>query len=85
MEREIWIGGNNMAENKSNHILYLELGVGMNTPVIIKFPFWQMTAENKNARYMCINCGQAFCPEQINEQSVCIDGDINEILRNIVV
>lgn len=62
------------------HILFLELGVGMNTPGIIKYPFWRMTAQNKNAVYACINQGQAFCPQNIQNQSVCIDSDIGNIL-----
>ena len=69
---------------RNQHILFLELGVGYNTPVIIKYPFWQMTSENPEAVYACLNYGEAFCPEQIAGQSVCIDGDISEILKNII-
>ena len=65
------------------HILFLELGVGANTPVIIKYPFWQMTYDNKKAVYACLNYGEAFCPEKINDRSICIDGDIREILSQI--
>ena len=61
-------------------ILFLELGVGYNTPVIIKYPFWQMTAKNPNAIYACINQGQAVCPQEIKKQSICIDADIGGIL-----
>ena len=61
-------------------ILFLELGVGYNTPVIIKYPFWQMTAKNPDATYACINQGQAVCPEEIEQQSICIDSDIGGIL-----
>ena len=57
-------------------ILFLELGVGYNTPVIIKYPFWQMTAKNPNAIYACINQGQAVCPQEIERQAICIDSDI---------
>ncbi len=62
------------------HVLYLELGVGSNTPVIIKYPFWQMTASNPKAVYACLNYGEAYCPMDIENQSICIDGDIDEIL-----
>ena len=44
-----------IAENAGKKVLFLELGVGMNTPGIIKYPFWQMTYRNKNARYGCVN------------------------------
>ena len=48
---------------------------------IIKYPFWRMTAQNPNAAYACVNCGEAVCPNEIIEQSICIDGDIGEVLR----
>lgn len=64
-------------------IVFLELGVGMNTPVIIKYPFWKMTAQNGNATYACINFGEAICPKDIQEKSICIDGDIRKVVRAI--
>lgn len=65
-------------------ILFLELGVGYNTPVIIKYPFWQMTAQNPSATYACINRGQAVCPQEIERQSICIDADIGDVLSLVV-
>lgn len=62
-------------------ILFLELGVGYNTPVIIKYPFWQMTAQNPNATYACINNGQAICPTEIQHKSICINADILNIIN----
>lgn len=64
-------------------ILFLELGVGYNTPVIIKYPFWQMTAKNPKAIYACINQGQAVCPQEIERQSVCINADIGQVLQSL--
>ena len=64
-------------------ILFLELGVGYNTPVIIKYPFWQMTAKNPKAVYTCINDGEALCPQEIEKQSICIDNDIGTVLKEI--
>ena len=61
-------------------ILFLELGVGYNTPVIIKYPFWRMTAKNPKAVYACINQGQAACPQEIEKQSICIDADIGQVI-----
>lgn len=66
--------------HKKLHILFLELGVGMNTPAIIKFPFWQMTAQNPKAIYACINYGETFCPADIEKQSICINDDISNVL-----
>ena len=64
-------------------ILFLEFGVGYNTPVIIKYPFWQMTAKNPNAIYACINQGQAVCPQEIEKQSVCMNADIGQVLHSL--
>ena len=64
-------------------ILFLELGVGYNTPITIKYPFWQMTAKNPNATYVCINQGQAVCPQEIQQQSICINADIGSALRGL--
>ena len=63
------------------HILYLELGVGTNTPGIIKYPFWRMTRQNPKAVYACVNLGEAWAPGEIADRSLCIDGDILEILK----
>lgn len=65
------------------HILFLELGVGFNTPVIIKYPFWQMAAKNPDAVYACVNHGEAFVPDEIKKQSICINGDIRKVLKKI--
>ena len=62
-------------------ILFLELGVGYNTPVIIKYPFWQMTAKNPNAIYACISQGQAICPAEIRHKSICINDDISNTIN----
>jgi len=64
--------------------LFLELGVGYNTPGIIKFPFWQMTAKNPESVYACINYGEAVCPQEIRQQSVCIDKDIGQVLQDLL-
>lgn len=67
--------------HKNMHILFLELGVGMNTPGIIKYPFWQMTYQNPKAVYVCVSLGEAVAPREIKERSICIDGDIGEVLE----
>lgn len=64
-------------------VLFLELGVGYNTPVIIKYPFWRMTAANDKAIYACINFGEAVCPQEIRNQSICIDKDIGQSLQDL--
>ena len=74
-----------LEKHKNNHVLFLELGVGANTPVIIKYPFWYMVMENKKAVYACVNYQEAFCPNELEERSICIDGDIGEVLKEIKV
>ena len=64
-------------------VLFWELGVGGNTPVIIKYPFWRMTEQNKNATYACLNLGDAEAPEKIIERSICIDSDIGKALDDL--
>ena len=64
-------------------VLYLELGVGANTPVIIKYPFWKMTYANQNATYACINFGEAFAPPEIRNRSICINADIGNVLSRL--
>ena len=64
-------------------ILLLELGVGFNTPVIIKYPFWKLTAQNNRATYACVNFGEAIAPGEIKEQSICINADIAAVLKGL--
>ena len=68
-----------LQSHRNKHVLYLELGVGANTPVIIKYPFWHETYQNDKAVYACLNYGEAFCPAEIEDRSICIDGDIADI------
>ena len=70
--------------HKGKHVLYWELGVGMNTPVIIKFPFWQYTEENPNAYYACWNLGESGCSTKISERSICLNADIGKGLRDLL-
>lgn len=74
---------NYMRTRGTQRVLYLELGVGYNTPVIIKYPFWQRTAENPRATYACINYGEAGCPAQIRDRSICINGDISAVIQEL--
>ena len=72
-------------KNKEGKIVFLELGVGGNTPGIIKYPFWNMTYANPQATYICINKGEAAVPREIEKQSICVNGDIWEICSNLSV
>ena len=74
----------NFLDTRKGKILFLELGVGYNTPGIIKYPFWKMTAKNPEAVYACINYGEAVCPDEITEQSICIDGDIGTVIEDLM-
>ena len=72
-----------LIEHENTHVLYLELGVGANTPVIIKYPFWHMVLTNEKSVYACINYGEAFCPRKLEERSICIDDDICEVIQEL--
>ena len=69
-----------LRRHQNMHVLYLELGVGGNTPIIIKYPFWQMTAQNKLATYACVNLGEAVAPVEIDRQSILIDSDAGRVI-----
>ena len=65
-------------------VLYLELGVGGNTPGIIKYPFWRMTIANEDASYVCVNLGESFAPEYMADQALCIHADIGKVLEDLL-
>lgn len=69
-----------LRRHQNMKILFLELGTGMNTPGIIKYPFWQMTYQNPKAVYACVNLGEAYAPKEIESRAICINGDIGEVL-----
>ena len=72
-----------LRRHQAGRVLYLELGVGYNTPGIIKYPFWQRTAQNPEAVYACLNLSQAGCPPEIRGQSICLDGDLAALLEKL--
>ena len=72
-------------DHQGMDVLYLELGVGSNTPGIIKYPFWRMTTANENATYACINYGQAYAPEHLVDQAICINEDIGKVLEDLLL
>lgn len=72
-----------LCRHKGLRILYLELGVGANTPVIIKYPFWKMTAGNPKASYVCINYQEAYAPREIRDSALCIENDIGKVLNDV--
>ena len=73
-----------LRRHAGKRVLILELGVGYNTPGIIKYPFWRLTAENPKVVYACVDQGQAVCPEEIQKRSICGDEDIEKTLEKRV-
>lgn len=69
-----------LAEHRDRKVLFWELGVGYNTPGIIKYPFWQMTCHWKQVVYACVNIESADVPTEIKKKSVCIQADIGVLL-----
>lgn len=72
-----------LRRHEGANVVYLELGVGGNTPVIIKYPFWKMTYQNANAFYICINLSESYCPKEIQTRAVCINGDVGTALQEL--
>lgn len=72
-----------LADNKRKQILFVEFGVGMNTPGIIKYPFWRMTYKNAGARYVCVNLNGAYAPAEIAGRVVCLSEDAGGILTEL--
>ena len=74
---------NFLRTREGQRILMMELGVGYNTPIVIKYPFWQMAARNPQATYCCINKGEAIVPSEIQRQSILLDSDIGAVLASL--
>ena len=72
-----------LRRHMGQRLLFLELGVGGNTPVIIKYPFWQMTKEDPLATYACVNQADAYVPRELQAQSICIAEDIGSVLQRL--
>ena len=72
-----------LRRHRNVNTLLLELGVGYNTPGIIKYPFWQMTARNDNITYACINMNEAYVPDEIKRKSICVEDDIWRVINDV--
>ena len=88
VQDEGWYKAKNRYDNfvnkhKNSKVVYLELGVGANTPVWIKYPFWKMAMNNPKSTYVCINYGEAIAPDEIKNQSICIDDDIGDVINKL--
>ena len=74
-----------LRQHNGEAVVYLELGVGMNTPGIIKYPFWQQVYKNPKASYICINQGEAYVPQEIEKRSLCLNTDIGQVLKKAII
>lgn len=72
-----------LQSHRKQRVLFLELAVGYNTPSIVKYSFWRMTHDWPNATYACLNYGEAYAPDEIKRKSICVNGDIGEILTSL--
>ncbi len=73
-----------LKQNMDSKILLLEFGIGGNTPVIIKYPFWDFTMKNKNATYACINIDFCTCPAPLKDRAILIQADIKQTLEDLL-
>ena len=72
-----------LRRHRGSKLLFLDLGTGMNTPAIIKFPFWRMVGQQPDAIYACINLDDAYAPDEIRARSICIQADIGSVLAQL--
>jgi len=72
-----------LRNHEQGRVVYLEIGVGFNTPGIIKYPFWQKVYQNGDSVYVCLNEMDAAAPREIKEQSICIDGDSADVIAQL--
>ena len=73
-----------MEDHRGQNVVFLELGVGYNTPVIIKFVFQDAVRKNKSANYVCVNLFQATAPEDIQDRSICISADCGRVIEDLL-
>lgn len=80
VEYEVWL-----TAHQKKKVVFLEIGVGYNTPGIIKYNFWQQVYQNDSAVYACLNMEQCPVPDEIRDRSLVICGDCSQILRMLTV
>lgn len=69
---------------KNKKIVLLELGVGFNTPAIIRFPFEKMMRENNNATLVRLNLDEAIVPKNFGKRAVGINEDLNKSISDLL-
>ena len=79
VEYEAWV-----TAHRDKAVVYLEIGVGYNTPGIIKYSFWQQVFQNERAFYACLNMEKEPLPEQIRSRSIVIGGDSHEVIQELL-
>lgn len=69
--------------NKGKNVVLLELGVGFNTPIIIRFPFEKLVRENKSYSMIRLNLDEAVVPESFGKRAIGIGGDMAKVISDI--
>lgn len=72
-----------LREHKSEKMVLLELGVGFNTPTIIRFPFEKLMREHKNMSLIRLNLDEAVVPEELGERAVGINEDMVRSIEDL--
>lgn len=83
-----WVKHANLYENflnraKGKNLLLMEIGVGYNTPIIIKYPFEKTTCSDDKTYLIRINKDYAFCPKEIENKTVLFDEDVKSVLESL--
>ena len=72
-----------LEQHKDKKVVLLELGVGFNTPIIIRFPFEKMVRENSSYSLIRLNMDEAVVPESFGERAIGIGGDMAKAITDI--
>ena len=75
--------GEFLDKSQDKNLLLLEIGVGFNTPGIIRFPFEQMVYNNVNTHLVRINKDYAFVSKEIEDKTILFDEDTNKIVEDL--
>ena len=79
VEYETWV-----TAHQDKRVVYLEIGVGWNTPGIIKYNFWNLAWRNEKSVYACLNHDDARIPAELAERGIGIEGDSAQVIAKLV-
>ncbi|MGN0267042.1 MAG: SIR2 family NAD-dependent protein deacylase [Lachnospiraceae bacterium] len=73
-----------LEQHQKGKILYLELGVGFNSPGVIKMPFWNMAAQNPDSVFASVNLTLPCYPLTLQKRSIVLQADIDRVISDLL-